>query len=461
MRRFGWVALLIAALALLLVAMAWWSLPRLLEAMPGQVSGRLPEPILDAITTPLPTALPAPQGVQDSNQATIVIPTLEASTAEESDGSGQAPSDTATPNRLSSSNDKPVADPSPIPSPTPSATATPIPLPAAVQIAGLEVIPQKFNNCGPANLTMALNFFGEATDQLVVGEAVKPSYDDRNVSPEELVSYVNNKTALKAAMYSGGDQTLLQRLLAAGYPVIVEKGLFLSESQGWMGHYLTLTGYDEPAQLFQSLDTYLGPWDGSGRMIDFETLDEQWSHFNHTFIIVYPPIEEKAIHDILGEEMLDPALMWQRASLAAESAANSDPENAFLWFNLGTSLTNLGEVTGEVAYFENAAVAFDRALKIGLPWRMAWYQFKPYVAYLAVGRIDYVLELTEAMLTSKGGKNVEETYLYQGHALAAKGELIGAKRAYQEAIRLKPGYEQAVNALQDLERIAQESPSGG
>ncbi|KPK13059.1 MAG: hypothetical protein AMJ56_03785, partial [Anaerolineae bacterium SG8_19] len=101
----------------------------------------------------------------------------------------------------------------------------------------------------------------------------------------------------------------------------------------------------------------------------------------------------------------------------------------------------------------SAAVAFDKSFTIGLPWRMLWYQFKPYVAYLAAGRIDDVLSLTQVTLTNHGGQEVEETYLYRGHALLASGELNRARDAYNHALRLNPIFVQAQQALDELDAL--------
>ena len=118
-----------------------------------------------------------------------------------------------------------------------------------------------------------------------------------------------------------------------------------------------------------------------------------------------------------------------------------DNSNAFAWFNLGTNLTRLGELTAEEEYFENAALAFDRAREIGLPWRMLWYQFAPYTAYIGVGRFDEVLALTLS------AQDVEETHLYRGHALLATGNPVAAEAAYRKALQLNPNFKPAEEAL--------------
>ena len=52
-----------------------------------------------------------------------------------------------------------------------------------------------------------------------------------------MVDYVNNETSLQARFFVGGSLELLKQLLAAGYPVIIEKGLYPNAWEGWMGHY--------------------------------------------------------------------------------------------------------------------------------------------------------------------------------------------------------------------------------
>jgi tetratricopeptide (TPR) repeat protein len=151
--------------------------------------------------------------------------------------------------------------------------------------------------------------------------------------------------------------------------------------------------------------------------------------------------------------MMEAELMWQNAAWKAREMSVADPNNAYAWFNLGSSLTFLAELTGDDDLFHSAAAAFDEAFTIGLPWRMLWYQFKPYVAYLASGRIDDVLSLTEVTLTNHGGQEVEETYLYRGHALLASGEIERAKDAYSRASRLNPNFVQANQALEELEAM--------
>jgi len=439
MRRLVKVSLVAGLLGVTAVLLLWYFLPGLVQRLPGRVQGRLPQVVLAAGSAPLPTALPAPD-ISQRRTAVPFIPTLKP-TATQTITLSPPPVETV---------ETAVATLPPADTATALPTATP--LPAAVRLEGLTITPQKFNNCGPTNLSLVLAYFGHEADQFEIAASVRPTYEDRNVSPEELRDYVNEQTSLQAALVPHGDMGLLKQLVSADYPVIIEKGLLPNEREGWMGHYLTIFGYDDAAQTVVGMDTFLGPWDGSGRLESYATLAEFWRQFNNVLLVVYPPDQEAAITAILGEAHSDPLLTWQRSAETAQTAVTIDATDAFAWFNLGRSLTHLGQLTGEPVYYENGAAAFDQARTLGLPWRLLWYQFDMYEGYLANGRYQDVLALTQAILESGGGQFVAETYLYRGHALRAVGDDARAQAAYEKVLALQPNGAAAVEAASFLNK---------
>jgi hypothetical protein len=409
------------------------------------VRARLPHQLIELVTTPLPAALPAPAAMTTSQ---IIIPTIVLPMAIPTATNTAVATPTSTnANPQATAANSATPAPTDTPTITPAPTATEVPLPTAVRLEGITVIPQKFNNCGPTNLTINLNYYGRATDQLAVADVIKPNYDDRNVSPSDIEFYVRQHTDMAITIHAGGDLGLLKRLLAAGYPVVVEKGLIPSESEAWMGHYLTVFGYDDATQEFATLDTFLGPWDSSGLMIEYDDMMEYWRHFNYTFYVIYPPEQATAVTQLLTPTMTDPLAMWQHALQQAQTDIAAKPDDAFAWFNLGTNLTELGKLTGDETLFASAVAAYDQARTIGLPWRMLWYQFGPYEAYLGNGRTDDVFTLAEAMLSNFGGQNVEETYFYRGQARLASGDINGAAADFRTALQLYPNYTTAQVAL--------------
>jgi len=79
---------------------------------------------------------------------------------------------------------------------------------------------------------------------------------------------------------------------------------------------------------------------------------------------------------------------------------------------------------------------------------MLWYQFGPFPAYYQVGRFDEVLALADATLAVT--KDIEELHFWRGMALAALGDTVGARASLERALDLKPGYPEALAALEGI-----------
>lgn len=353
--------------------------------------------------------------------------------------------------------------------PTFTPTPTPTPLPLQFKIDGLVNEPQKFNNCGPTNLTIVLNFYGDTTTQTNAANYLKPNREDRNVSPWQISDYVNEFTNLKSLTRANGNQELLQTLVASGFPVVVEKGYDpeAANAFGWYGHYLTVFGFDSTAQEYNTIDTFLGPFTDKdikeqgriledGHLYSYEYMSKYWQQFNYTFYIVYEPEREEELFNILGDEFVFSEDNWRAAAERAQREVEAQPENPFAWFNLGTSLTELGKKTKNPEFYEKGAVAFDKALKIGLPSRMLWYQHGPFVAYNEIGRHQDVVDLADATLVDAGGRTIEEVYLHKGHALANLQDLRGALTAYTQALKLNENFYPAQISKDWVESILNE-----
>ena len=326
--------------------------------------------------------------------------------------------------------------------PTSAPLAQPVALPAAVALTGLRHEWQTWNNCGPATLAMNLSYFGGALDQAAIGAVLRRSADDKNVSPEELAAFAQAQ-GMQASVRVNGSADLLRALVAAGYPVLIETWLEEHPNDG-MGHYRLITGYDDAAQAWIAYDSYVssglvlggGAKDGSaadeyrGIYFPYAQAADWWKVFNHTYVLAYPPASEGAVQAILGDAF-DTSGQWAAVDAGARADIAASQADAFAWFNLGSSLWAQGRASESVD-------AFDQARAIGLPWRMLWYQFAPFAAYSAVGRHDDVLALAAATLANTD--SIEEIYYWKARALAAQGDVAGARAALDKALSLYPGY---------------------
>lgn len=405
---------------------AYPALPPRVQALPYVIGARLAPRA--ATPVPLPTvALPAPAMPPE------VAPTPGA-VADRPAGpivaSPRAPG-AASPPSLA----PPTARPTPIPPErTTAIEPTALPLPPRAELPAIRHAYQTWNNCGPATVAMALSAFGDDGDQRAAAVRLKPDPDDKNVSPHELARYARERD-LRADVVSGGDLALLQRLIAAGAAVIVEVW-FVPEPGDEMGHYRLLTGYDATERRFRAADSYEGP----DVVLPWDAFDRDWRAFNRTLVAIYPEALAGTVAEALGPHA-DEAAMWVTAAAAARAEIDAG-EDAFAWFNLGTSLVGLGDVTG-------AAAAYDRARALGLPWRMLWYQFGPYEAYAALGRWSDVEALAESTLRNVG--NLEESLYWRGRAREARGDLSGARADWERAQLLNPLWGAPAQALAVLD----------
>jgi tetratricopeptide (TPR) repeat protein len=334
----------------------------------------------------------------------------------------------------------PTLEPTLSPTPTYTPTYAPLPVSYKLDTSRLRYQAQTWNNCGAATLTMGLSYFGYANDQSVAGGWLKPDREDKNVSPYQMVNYVNQEASQLVAtnaMYRlGGDLELVKRLLANEFPVIIEKGYDV-EDLGWMGHYLLLIGYDDTKQIFYAYDSYLGSNRGNGREESYQDTLFFWKHFNYLFITLYQPGRQQELLSLLGDHA-DPMRANQIALERASADAQINDNDEWAWFNIGSALTRLGD-------YERAATAFDRAFTLGMPWRTLWYLFDPYISYFAVGRYQDVI--VRSQTTESTSPYVEETFFYRGAAYAMQGNTDGAVNEFNKALRYNSNYDAARIAI--------------
>jgi Peptidase_C39 like family/Tetratricopeptide repeat len=337
--------------------------------------------------------------------------------------------------------------PSATPAPSATPTITPTPLPEQVTLSGVKYEDQhgRWNYCGPANLSMALTFWGWDGDRDVVGEYVKPEDKDKNVMPYEMQDFVETQTeGMGALVRSGGNIELIKRLVAAGFPVLVEKGYYevdYTGKLGWMGHYQFVTAYDETRDMLTAQDTYVK--DGKDHQVSFKEFIEGWRSFNYLFLVIFPNDRQAEVLALLGP-YADPAWANTHALEVAESESESlsGIDQFFAWFNRGSSLANLQQYPDAAAAFDQAFSQYASLPDDGTrPYRMLWYQTWPYWAYFYSGRYQDVINLADTTLNDTISEPVlEESFYWRGLAREAQGDLQGAIADLRESVRLNPNF---------------------
>ncbi len=342
----------------------------------------------------------------------------------------------------------------PGPTVTPPASATPsltpTPIPASVALNGIRHEYQKFNNCAPASLSMVLSYWGWSGDQFETRLYLRPSFeiDDKNVNAFEIVDFVEKQTEFDALWRVGGDLELLKRLLAGGFPVLIEKGLH-PHDDAWMGHYQIINGYNDAKGQFLVYDSYEGPPESYG--VPYDVIAQFWRHFNFTYVVIFPPERAAEVQSILGPDS-DPQTNFQSAAELALQEANSlsGREQFFAWYNRGTNLVYLQDYAGAAQAYDNAFAVYATLSEAERPWRILWYQDGPYAAYYRTGRYQDVINLAHTALVTVDKPVLEETYYWRGLAKEALGDRQGAIEDLTRAFTLNPN---STPAGAELQRI--------
>ena len=377
----------------------------------------------------------------------------------------------------------PTATPAMVtPVPTATQTPTPLPLPGSVFLKGVRPEEQRMNNCGPTTLAMYLSYYKwvghlnptAEVPQDHIAPYVKPNKEDKNVMPYEMQAYVQDNTDFNALIRMGGDLQTIKTLLAAGFPVMVEKGFDvpstpLHPNMGWMGHYDLVVGYDDAKQVFHTKDSYLplilNTSEGKGLNFTYNTtllsyeipyddFYQHWRAFNFVFLVVYPKDQTNDVLNQLGR-LMDETNAYRVAydrAIQETKTLKQTRELFFAWFNAGTSLVYLHDYSGAAQAYDTAYGVYPSIPEEQMPpWRMTWYQTGPYFAYYYTARYQDVINLATTTLDAvQSKKALEESWYWRGMAELASGDQVSAIKDFNESLIWHDGFAPSVEQLNNL-----------
>ena len=344
--------------------------------------------------------------------------------------------------------------PTATPTTTPTPTIEPTPLPSSVELTGIRHEYEHWNNCGPATLAMALSYWGWQGNQDDTAPVLKPSPRDKNVMPYEMEAFVEEHTGLRAVVRVGGDLDTLRRFIAAGYPVIIEKGFdVMGSGKGWMGHYQLLAGYDDANQRFNAYDSYEGDFsEGRTLLVPYSRLETYWRHFNHVYIVIYPPDHESEVMALLGPQADETANYQHAAQRASDDIVTMTGRDLyFAWFNRGTNLVYLQDYQGAAAAYGNAfQILPTLSDDFFWPWRTLWYQTGPYWAYYYTANYYEVISLANDTLSPMSEPVLEESYYWRALAEEALGDTSRAIDDLRSCLLYHEGFAPCTAALEQM-----------
>ena len=333
----------------------------------------------------------------------------------------------------------------------PQITSTP--LPGTVTLKGIPYIDQRnlWNYSPPASLAMQLSFAGWSGKFEDIDQNVKPFKEDYNVMPYELADFVTGQTNLSVITREGGNLNVLKRLLAGGYPVLIEEGISVADpstgKSSWMNHYVVVSGYNDATQEIIVQD----PANKPNLNIKYDTFMLGWRAFDYIFMVVYQPDKEKDVTAMLGE-YADEGNSYRIAYTTATQEVNSlsGVDVIFAWFNRGASQVNLQDYTGAADSYDEAFAAYAKLPTDQQPFRLMWYQTGPYYAYYYMFRYTDVINLANQTIASTTKPYLEESYYWRGRAERANNDTNSDIADQRLALKYHPGFKPSLDELKQL-----------
>ncbi len=451
---YRWILILLLGVVLLTgLGIVAYNLPPIHERVAWRVDDALTR-IHNFFNPPERTVF-VPQGQEDAQIATIVAATMQALTPTPTTPCIGSTCATPTPPCAVDGCQTPTVETPATSTPTTLPTLTPTAIPAQALLKGIIHEYQKMNNCGPTNLAMALSFWGWKGDQMVTASYLRPGFnpgaadnkDDKNVMPYEMVNFVQEKTEFSIVERTGGDLALLKNFVAAGFPVLIEKGFEGIQFEGWMGHYEVVNGYDDGQSEFTVQDSYNGP----DQKVTYASMESNWRAFNYVYMVIYPPDHEAQVVSILGPQA---DLAYNQAYTAQKAAAEisqlSGRDQFFALYNRGSSLVAQQDYSGAATAYDQAYQLYPSIPEAKRPWRMTWYQTGPYFAYYYTARYNDVINLATQTLESTTLPGLEESWVWRGRAENAIGDTTDAISDFRSALLWHPNFQPALDDLAQL-----------
>ena len=139
------------------------------------------------------------------------------------------------------------------------------------RISGVSFVKQEKMWCGPASLTMVLNYWGDPVNQSEVGSTVDPEH--MGTHSEGLISFLESRGYVvydfnrDSLEYRSSAMDELKIWVSHDYPIVVSQWTYFS---GKSGHYRVVVGYDAQSIFVKdpnsgsisfSIETFLELWD--------------------------------------------------------------------------------------------------------------------------------------------------------------------------------------------------------
>jgi tetratricopeptide (TPR) repeat protein len=272
--------------------------------------------------------------------------------------------------------------------------------------------------------------------------------------PYELQDYTTEEAGLKMLIRVGGDLETIKHIIAAGFPVIVEKGPTFRDinyNVTWMGHYQVLSGYNDAEGYFIAQDSYIEP----DYIQPYKTLLSEWRSFNYLYMVVYPENKENDVLNLLGSNRdIHQNYLNALDKAQEEIYKTSGVDQFFAMFNYGTNLVQLRDYNGAASAYDQAFAMYDALPDDStIPYRILWYETGPFLAYYYTGRYNDVVEKAtknSIEMVRDDEPALEESFYWRGMAEIAMGRKDDGVDDFYTCLNYHQDFQPCMDALHSL-----------
>lgn len=303
------------------------------------------------------------------------------------------------------------------------------------KINGINYVPQTWNNCAPASISMVFSKWKLSVSQGTIEKLVKTDSKDFHVSVDQIKgvsSYYNfNTTVIRDSQIND-----IKAFLNSNIPVIVPIW-HIREPGDEMGHYIVINGYNDDKNIFYIQDSLLP----GEKEISIKEFDQIWRVFSRTLISIYPDntilpvLEHSTVLSITrakdGVEFIDTDMLYTKES----------DNDFFSWYNLGNIYFN------NKMYAESAE-AYTTSLEYGYPFRFFWYNSTIFESYYINGMFQKILTLSNTLLGVVS--NLEEIWYWRAKAQLGLGHNKDAVTSLNNALKYRSTYPEVIELLEKI-----------
>lgn len=341
----------------------------------------------------------------------------------------------------------------------PEITATPMPRFAMMDLSEaianadvLETSKVTWEKSGPILLAVLLNYQMLPVKAERLTSLLSPNPLDATIFPYEVKDYIINQTQLRYLYRFGGDIEIIRRMVETRVPVLLQKTYTGSDVAGWAAEYALVIGFKDYERQMQMLTVRAGLV--QTELVSYDDFMLQWLPFGNAYHVIFPEGRLEQVKDILGDQYFEYE-NYETAIDLLGSGWKSDRVLRF-WSSLAvaTIRTYQQQYSEAVMMYEEAFFHYERIPEDQRPWRMLWYNSRPYWAYFYANDYERVISLASRTLESGGDRGLEESLYWRAMARQALGNYEGALGDLQQAINVHPEFGPAQFLLATIQGIS-------